>query len=166
MGCSYSSMIQNSAGAMAAVTVSSHMLYYRVIGKCNKYTILSCQNTDYDNNTDRWSSCYVCIYICVCANNLNDPRHCIVIGSSSLFCMDVCDYIINVFRVHSLNKRFLILCNDRLYFVVWDCCINQVQPVSVTTLPFWWIFYFFYIILWIRNAPHHDLKHWHVSLFR
>ena len=58
-----------------------------------------------------WVYVYVCMYIymCICANNLNDPRHCIVIGSSSLFCMDVCDHIINVFPVHSLNKRFLIL---------------------------------------------------------
>ena len=51
----------------------------------------------------------VCIYICIYANNLNDPRHNFVIGPSSLFCMDVCDHIINVFPVLSLNKRFLIL---------------------------------------------------------
>ena len=52
---------------------------------------------------------YVCIYLCIYANNLNDPRHYFVIGPSSLFCMDVCDHIINVFPAHSLNKRFLIL---------------------------------------------------------
>ena len=56
-----------------------------------------------------WVYVHVCTYICIYANNLNDPRHCFVIGSSSLFCMDVCDHIINVFPVHSLNKRFLIL---------------------------------------------------------
>ena len=48
------------------------------------------------------------MYICIYANNLNDPRHYFVIGPSSLFCMDVYDHIINVFLVHSLNKRFLI----------------------------------------------------------
>ena len=37
------------------------------------------------------------------------PGHYFVIGPSSLFCMDVYDHIINVFPVHSLNKRFLIL---------------------------------------------------------
>ena len=52
---------------------------------------------------------YMYVYICIYANNLNDPCHYFVIGPSSLFCMDVCDHIINVFPVHSLNKRFLIL---------------------------------------------------------
>ena len=58
-----------------------------------------------------WVYVYVCmyIYICIYANNLNDPRHYFVIKPSSLFCMDVCDHIINVVPVHSLNKRFLIL---------------------------------------------------------
>ena len=57
-----------------------------------------------------WVYLYVCtcMYICIYANNLNDPRHYFVIGPSSLFCMDVYDHIINVFPVHSLNKRFLI----------------------------------------------------------
>ena len=52
---------------------------------------------------------YIYIYICIYANNLNDPRHYFVIGPSSLFCMDVHGHIFNVFPVHSLNKRFLIL---------------------------------------------------------
>ena len=60
---------------------------------------------------------YICVYMykCVCiytriyANNLNDPCHYFVIGPSSLFCMDVCGHIINVFPVNSMNKRFLIL---------------------------------------------------------
>ena len=48
----------------------------------------------------------VSVYI----NNLNDSRHYFVTGPSSLFCMGVCVIILsNVFPVHSLHKRFLIL---------------------------------------------------------
>ena len=52
---------------------------------------------------------YMYVYVYIYGNNLSDPRHYFVIGPSSLFCMDGCDDIINVFHVHSLNKRFLIL---------------------------------------------------------
>ena len=51
---------------------------------------------------------YMYKYICIYANNLNDPRHYFVIGPSLLFCMDVYDHIINVFPVHSPDRRFLI----------------------------------------------------------
>ena len=49
-------------------------------------------------------------------------RHYFVIGPSSLFCMDVYDHIINVFPVHSLNKRFLILI-FWFWLETWDVAI-------------------------------------------
>ena len=52
---------------------------------------------------------YIYVYICIYTNNLNDPRQYFVTGPSSLIYMDVCDHITNVFPVHSLKKRFLIL---------------------------------------------------------
>ena len=67
------------------------------------------------------------IRVDIYANNLNDSRHNFVIGPSSLFCMDVCDHIINVFPVHSLNKRFLIL-------ILIDIRLRNLVSAKVLTL--------------------------------
>ena len=76
---------------------------------------------------------YIYIYIWIYANNLNDPRHCFVIGSSSLFCMDVCDHIINVFPVHSLNKRFLIPISDSDFLLI--CTYLERCSLTITRNP-------------------------------
>ena len=83
---------------------------------------------------------YMCIYVCICiyANNLNDPRHSFVIGPSSLFCMDVYDHIINVFPVHSLNKRFLILI--LIPILIHDWHMSTIHDTWEIFIPVsWWL---------------------------
>ena len=109
---------------------------------------LAAQLTGAQNNLLEYIACniytYICIYmyvyvsICICvyiyiciyANNLNDPRHYFVIGPSSLFCMDVYDHIINVFPVHSLNKRFLILILIRVVLI----CFTPTHLCPIVTI--------------------------------